>query len=87
MSESIKEKMTREELLDYQLTRDDYEITLDGILIKHNSNMMLKILNDQKLANELKSTHAFYTKSGNGNCAGVTYQILQLSNYGGKLIK
>ncbi len=36
-----------------------------------------------KLKNELERTHEFYNESGNGTCAGVTHQILALSNYGG----
>ena len=76
--------MNKEELLNYQLTKDDFEITMNGILIKHNSNIIAKILHDQALSNELKRTHDFYNKSNNGMCAGVTYQILELSNYGGQ---
>lgn len=81
------DKLTKEELLNFQLSKDDFEITMDGVVIKLNSNIIEKILHDQKLANELKSTHKFYNESGNGMCAGVTYQILDLSNYGGKLVK
>jgi len=76
--------LNKEELLDYQITRDDFEITMGGVLIKYNSNIIKKILNDQKLANELRRTHDFYNESGNGSCAGVTHQILGLSNYGGQ---
>lgn len=77
--------MNKEELLEYQLTMDDFEITLDGVLIKYNSNIIKKIMNDQALANELRRTHKFYNASKNGYCAGVTKQILDLSNYGGKV--
>ena len=76
--------MNKEELLNYQLTKDDFEITMDGVLIKYNSNIIKKILHDQKLANELKTTHDFYLESNNGFCAGVTGQILRLSNRGGE---
>ena len=75
--------MNKEELLNYQLDEDDFEITMDGVLIKYNSNILKKILQDQKLANELKTTHEFYLESKNGFCAGVTSQILALSNRGG----
>jgi len=77
-------KMNKEELLDYQLINDDFEITINGVLIKYNSNIIKKILHDQKLVNELKTTHDFYVSTKNGFCAGVTKQILDLSNYGGK---
>ena len=42
-----------------------------------------EIKHDMLLANELRSTHNFYNVSKNGFCAGVTKQILDLSNYGG----
>lgn len=42
-----------------------------------------RIIFNEKLRNEIETTHDFYNKSGNGFCAGVTSQILALSNYGG----
>lgn len=87
MADKKISELTNEELMDFQLDDDDFKITIDGILIKYNSLIIKKILNDQKLANELKSTHKFYNDSKNGYCAGVTSQIMDLSNYGGKLIK
>lgn len=81
------ERLSEEELLEYQLTMDDFEYTADGVLIKYNSNIIKKIFHDQKLANELRNTHNFYIKSKNAYCAGVTIQILSLSNYGGKYLK
>lgn len=70
-----------------QLTEDMFEVTIDGILIKYNSNIIKKILHDQALANELRRTHRFYNETKNGFCAGVTSQILALSNYGGKSVQ
>jgi len=79
--------MNEEELLEYQLSDNDFEIGMDGVTIKLNSHIIKKILHDQALANELRRTHRFYLESKNGFCAGVTYQILELSNYGGKILK
>ena len=79
--------MNKEELLEYQLDDFDFKVTIDGVLIDKNSNIIKKILHDQALANELRRTHRFYIESKNGNCAGVTKQILDLSNYGGKVPK
>jgi hypothetical protein len=79
--------MRKEELLEYQLSDKDFEVGIDGITIKLNSNIIKKILHDQSLANELRRTHRFYLESKNGFCAGVTHQILELSNYGGKICK
>lgn len=76
--------MNKEELLEYQLTKEDFDIIMGGVLIKYNSNIIKKILHDQALANELRRTYDFYNESGNGSCAGVTHQILGLSNYGGE---
>lgn len=45
--------------------------------------MIDRFIHNEKLRNELERTHEFYNESGNGFCAGVTYQILTLSNYGG----
>jgi len=76
--------MNLEELENYQLNPSDFKLTMEGVLVKYNSNIIKKILNDQALANELRNTHKFYVKSKNGYCAGVTKQILDLSNYNGK---
>ena len=56
----------------------------NGELPKEYHQLYDKITNDEKLANELRRTHKFYLESKNGECAGVTNQILELSNYGGK---
>ena len=79
--------MNEQELLEYQLTEKDFEKGMDGVTIRFNSNIIKKILHDQALANELRQTHAFYLKSKNGMCAGVTHQILTLSNYRGQPLK
>ena len=81
-----KDNISLADLLNCQLTENDFEFTVGGVLIKYNSNIIKKILHDQKLANELRNTHNFYLKSKNGICAGVTRQILDLSNYDGKQI-
>jgi len=78
-------ELSEKELLEYQLSRDDFEIGLEGVTIKLNSNIIKKILHDQALANELRRTHDFYLSQKNGFCAGVTDQILTLSNYRGKV--
>lgn len=83
----LENGITKEELLMLQLTEDMFETTVDGVLIKYNSNIIKKILHDQALANELRRTHRFYCECNNGLCAGVTMQILELSNYGGKVVK
>lgn len=80
-------ELTEKELLEYQLTKGDFTPTMDGVLIKFNSNIIKKILHDQALANELRRTHRFYIESKNGFCAGVTHQILELSNYRGEVPK
>ena len=79
--------LSENELLEYQLSKDDFHIEVEGVSIKLNSNIIKKILHDQALANELRRTHRFYLESKNGYCAGVTHQILELSNYGGKVPK
>jgi hypothetical protein len=76
-----------EELFELQLSEKNFQISIDGVLIPFNSNIIKKILHDQALANELRRTHRFYIESKNGICAGVTRQILDLSNYGGKVTK
>lgn len=53
--------------------------------IKLINKLRGEINHDMLLANELQSTHNFYLVSKNGFCAGVTRQILDLSNYGGNL--
>lgn len=79
--------MNEQELMEYQLSEKDFEIGSEGVTIKLNSNIIKKILHDQALVNELRNTHNFYVQSKNGECAGVTHQILALSNYGGKSLK
>ena len=76
-----------EELWETQLSEDDFVIGIEGVSLKLNSNIIKKILHDQALANELRRTHRFYNESKNGMCAGVTHQILSLSNYGGNIVK
>lgn len=58
--------------------------TLLSKLDEKQAQLKDKIQHDVKLANELRRTHDFYIQSKNGYCAGVTNQILELSNYGGK---
>lgn len=53
-------------------------------LQKEYDTLKAEVEHDLKLANELRLTHQFYQKSKNGECAGVTHQILTLSNYGGR---
>lgn len=55
----------------------------NGEVPKEFDKLKEEIDHDLKLANELRNTHKFYTESKNGFCAGVTQQILTLSNYGG----
>lgn len=45
--------------------------------------LKLELEKAEKLKNELERTHKFYIESKNGFCAGVTGQILVLSNYNG----
>lgn len=56
----------------------------DDNLEKEYNTLKEEIEHDLKLANELRRTHKFYQESKNGFCAGVTHQILCLSNYGGR---
>lgn len=77
-----------EELL--ELERDMVNNECHGNMKKKQINRMNKlkkeIQHDLLLANELRSTHNFYTTQKlMGSAAGVTGQILALSNYGGRL--
>lgn len=46
--------MNKVELLEYQLTRDDFDVTMNGTVIKYNSNIIKKILNDQAIVNRIR---------------------------------
>lgn len=63
---------------------EDGRVVIDIAGYEFAKKMKERILLNQKLVNELTRTHDFYLKSKNGMCAGVTYQILDLSSYGGK---
>lgn len=58
--------------------------TWNDELQKEYDELKVELEHDLKLANELRRTHDYYVKSKNGDCAGVTMQILDLSNYGGR---
>ncbi len=46
--------MTPEEFDNLQLTKDDFKITIDGVLIKYNSNIIDLILKRQIIVNKIK---------------------------------
>jgi len=46
--------MTPKEFDNLQLTKDDFKITMDGVLIKYNSNIIKLILKRQEILNKLK---------------------------------
>lgn len=47
--------MQLQELLKLHLKEEDFQITISGVLIKYNSNIIKKILNDQNVVESLRA--------------------------------
>ncbi len=67
--------MDKQELMNYILTNDDFEITMDGVLIHFNSNIIKKILNDQEIVQKATELYKYGLPLSLQGCAKLAIEL------------